>query len=115
MNKEIKAQWLNALRSGEYGKGKSVLRTSCGTKYCCLGVLADLYGKSHNGVDWLMEFYETEDDTPYYTIISCNALPPSEIIEWAEIDNQDVVHSLMRTNDRSDDFDSVCKIIEKEL
>ena len=40
MNPEIKAQWLAALRSGEYEQGKMVLSNS--GQYCCLGVLCEL-------------------------------------------------------------------------
>lgn len=35
---ELKAKWLEALRSGEFKQGKSRL-VDCG-RYCCLGVLA---------------------------------------------------------------------------
>jgi hypothetical protein len=44
MTPELKEKWLQALRSGEYTKGKGALRstTKSGTCYCCLGVLADV-------------------------------------------------------------------------
>jgi hypothetical protein len=42
---EIKAKWVEALRSGEYEQGCGALRTEDG-KYCCLGVLTDLYCKA---------------------------------------------------------------------
>ena len=51
MNEEIKAQWIKALRSGEYEQGKGLLR-SFKDKYCCLGVLCDLYSKD-TGVEWV--------------------------------------------------------------
>lgn len=40
-NPEIKAQWLHALRSGEYAQGQGHLRSK-EDKFCCLGVLTDL-------------------------------------------------------------------------
>lgn len=40
---ELKAQWVAALRSGEYKQGHGELRTNGGTRYCCLGVLTDLH------------------------------------------------------------------------
>jgi hypothetical protein len=40
MNSTIKAQWLEALRSGRYKQGRLCLRSEDG--YCCLGVLGDL-------------------------------------------------------------------------
>jgi hypothetical protein len=38
MDKEVKARWLDALRSGKYKQGTGALKTSDG-RYCCLGVL----------------------------------------------------------------------------
>ena len=44
MNPEVKAAWLEALRSGEYEQGKEFLcRVLFGKKrYCCLGVLTEV-------------------------------------------------------------------------
>ena len=46
MNEEIKARWVEALRSGKYAQCIGVLKEgdSLGTRsaYCCLGVLAEL-------------------------------------------------------------------------
>lgn len=36
---EIKAKWLEALRSGTYPQGKDYLYKSDPERYCCLGVL----------------------------------------------------------------------------
>lgn len=41
MNQEIKARWLEALRSGKYQQGRDGLRDRH-NRFCCLGVLADL-------------------------------------------------------------------------
>lgn len=41
MDAKLKAQWLDALRSGEYKQGKEMLRTQ-DNSYCCLGVLCDV-------------------------------------------------------------------------
>lgn len=49
MNPEIKAQWVAALRSGEYQQGKRYLRRQWNNEepqYCCLGVLCDLAAKA---------------------------------------------------------------------
>ena len=48
MNPEIKALWLDALRSGEYKQGKAYLKKEDrkgGHQYCCLGVLCDVVAK----------------------------------------------------------------------
>lgn len=43
MNPEIKAKWLEALRSGEYQQGRERLKSpDSNPRYCCLGVLCDL-------------------------------------------------------------------------
>lgn len=41
MKPEVKAQWVAALRSGEYKQGRTQLHTEDGC-FCCLGVLCDL-------------------------------------------------------------------------
>lgn len=60
MNKEIKAKWLAALRSGDYMQYRGQLRhTAYGEtgelKYCCLGVLCDVY----NSKQWEGNIYES--------------------------------------------------------
>lgn len=41
MDAEIKAKWIEALRSGTYRQGRGKLR-SIDDEFCCLGVLCDL-------------------------------------------------------------------------
>jgi hypothetical protein len=48
MNPEVKARWVAALRSGEYKQGKGALRLN--NKFCCLGVLCDLYGDDYDAL-----------------------------------------------------------------
>jgi hypothetical protein len=97
MNPEVKALWLDALRSGEYKQGQGRLRKTedDGTfSYCCLGVLCDLYIKQGQpnaawkgdtyggGVEYFSENEEgsTVDD---YDM----SLPPLHIVKWADIRN----------------------------
>lgn len=44
MNRELKAKWLVALRSGEYQQGRGQLWDKHTNKFCCLGVLAKIAG-----------------------------------------------------------------------
>jgi hypothetical protein len=44
MNPEFKADWLAALRSGEYPQGRGALRNKQG-EFCCLGVACDIEEK----------------------------------------------------------------------
>ena len=49
MNQELKAKWLEALRSGNYQQGKGSLKVVLPDGppvFCCLGVLADVMGKT---------------------------------------------------------------------
>ena len=41
MNPELKAKWVDALRSGKYKQGRIYLNSQ-GHKFCCLGVLCDI-------------------------------------------------------------------------
>lgn len=47
MDPDLKAKWIQALRSGVYQQGKSTLRSyvSGHPAYCCLGVLCDIMGR----------------------------------------------------------------------
>jgi hypothetical protein len=53
MNPEIKAQWIAALRSGDYQQGRATLAKAYAeggkivTKYCCLGVLCDVLTRNN--------------------------------------------------------------------
>lgn len=42
MDKELKAKWVEALRSGEYAQDEGCLKSPHG--YCCLGVLREVAG-----------------------------------------------------------------------
>lgn len=50
MNAQIKRDWLEALRSGEYKQGFGQLKfeEDNETKYCCLGVLCDVLINKHS-------------------------------------------------------------------
>ena len=83
MDAELKAKWLEALRSGRYSRGTGQLReTVCGvTRHCALGVLAEEAGVLHGdglattwdierdrvGFDWFREVAGFEP-RPVYTL-----------------------------------------------
>lgn len=54
MNNEVKDLWVRALRSGEYqqGDGRLVTFVEGQPKFCCLGVLTDLYIKRNEDLVW---------------------------------------------------------------
>lgn len=72
MNPEIKKQWVDALKSGEYKQGKGML-LSPSDKYCCLGVLCDLHSKVTN-TSW------QKTDNSY---LSQKALLPYQVVQWS--------------------------------
>lgn len=44
MDKELKAKWVEALRSGDFKQTQSVLHDPQNNSYCCLGVLCKVAG-----------------------------------------------------------------------
>lgn len=121
MNKEIKAQWLTALRSGEYKQGSGFLRivgqNGTENRFCCLGVLCDLAVKA--GVtEVLTERYETrygkDGDTN-------TAVLPGHVREWAGLDTHagsygaEKSYSLTGDNDGGMTFSEIADVIEKEF
>jgi hypothetical protein len=67
MKQEVMEKWVAALRSGKYAQGHGCLRDtnmeeiggeeqiSPGERFCCLGVLCDLYAKEHPNAQWIPE------------------------------------------------------------
>lgn len=79
LKKRVKAQWVAALRSGEYQQGTGALRHGDDT-YCCLGVLCELAVKakviSAPERSSLTASYEYGEEGNPSTL-------PEEVVEWA--------------------------------
>jgi hypothetical protein len=105
MKKAIKENWLAALRSGEYKKGKSYLRKKDNT-YCCLGVLCDILDTG-----WMIE-----DDSHNYirTKDNCTVWLSNDIKKNCEI-SWDEEGVLIALNDNSETFAPVIEYIEQKL
>jgi hypothetical protein len=123
MNKEIKDEWVNALRSGEYKQGKNYLRTDNGEgdRYCCLGVLGNecLDGK------WEPYRIESDDNESRFIWIysylchggserEARMLPECltsdldiKVVDWMDI--------LSDMNDNGKTFDDIADWIEENL
>jgi len=105
MNKEVKAKWIKALRSGEYKQGNLRLRNT-DNEFCCLGVLCDLYAKENENGKWrtprdsiTRETYGVEfkaGDT--VEDMSCTTLPES-VVKWADIREKHIIVKLAKLND----------------
>ncbi len=86
MNQEIKAQWVAALRSGEYPQGYNALRRTDTDTYCCLGVLCELAVKAEIAV----RLDQDEAEWSLYKAVNsetdcASGLPPRAVVAWAEI------------------------------
>jgi len=107
MNKRIKKLWVSALRSGKYKQGQE--QTKDQTRYCCLGVLCDLYAKE-KGLTWRDDRVSDGGDR-----MKCG----KAVIEWAKLPNGNpVVKGLLLTrwNDvEMATFSQIADLIEANL
>ncbi len=82
MNPDVKAKWVEALRSGEYKQGFGILATanpqSSAKWFCCLGVLCDLAVK-----DGLTIAVEKDNCITYGGEV---LILPDAVIEWAGLE-----------------------------
>lgn len=113
MNKKLKAKWLRALRSGLYRRGRGALANSAGTKFCCLGVLADIQGctwsTGHYGVDLIPTLPRARKPM---VGSSHDILPPGKAggLDW------DTQNELIRLNDECGwSFKRVAAWVEKNV
>lgn len=88
MNVEVKAKWLDALRSGNYLQGQKVLHgldDKGRHTFCCLGVLCDLYVQAHPEDGWTRR-RKTIDNQKGFTLLSSrqeSQVLPEAVKEWA--------------------------------
>lgn len=115
MNKEIKARWVDALRSGDYKQGTGALRSK-DDEFCCLGVLMDLAVKA--GVLEEPRLYGL-DEAYYYEGYAASDLH-SKVMEWAGINRSGYIKganiSLIELNDAYRlSFEHIAIVIEEEF
>lgn len=110
MNPDVKAKWLDALRSGRYEQGTGWLHyeEDHTHKFCCLGVLCELAVAEGiippGGPDSTVWDYDGRD---------CY-LPPV-VAEWADIDSTGRIkgYSLADMNDEGSSFAEIADVIEQ--
>lgn len=91
MKPEIKALWLEALRSGEYDQTKgwlAVPKDDGAVGYCCLGVLCDIAVKQ--GVE-VPVTKSISGKALGYGADANNMSLPREVMDWAGLPNDPVV------------------------
>lgn len=92
MNPEVKALWLDALRSGEYEQGQNFLHSEKDGKhtYCCLGVLCDLAVKAGVLSETVsMEYVDPDGDEDITTLHGYGhetGVLPKVVQKWAGLD-----------------------------
>jgi len=84
MKPEIKARWVEALRSGKYEQGRGALRSDT-NQFCCLGVLCDLYAKE-TGEKWAEGGAHGEDR---FSLLGNDLVLPRSVARWAGLDGVD--------------------------
>lgn len=121
MKPEIKAQWLEALRSGKYAQTKAALQTAEG--FCCLGVLCDLYSKE-TGTEWEPP---RGDNGKFKVMLGSSGGLPGEVMKWSGVLNRygalpewfpkdrDDYNFLANLNDSGMPFNQIADIIEYAL
>lgn len=126
MNTQIKKRWLEALRSGDYKKGRGSLH-SVG-EFCCLGVLCDLL-KDEVGLKWELNHISYNHGSPsrtYYKMGGCGGSLPYQVRQYAglALDDPRVASgrfgfdatALSEYNDFSiSTFDQIATLIEESL
>jgi hypothetical protein len=127
VNPEIKAEWVAALRSGDYiqGKGQLCAEDHEGKmRHCCLGVLSELAVKA--GV---AERTRLMRDLPIVDFDGVTGFLPKSVQEWAELDSESPsvagpfkgvltsagAVSLAGLNDAGVPFEKIAELIEAHL
>jgi len=113
VNKEIKARWVDALRSGVYNQTRGVLQNEKG--YCCLGVLCDIHANETN-TRWVPEAFS------FVYASEINVLP-TIVRKWAGLKHKDPTvkvdgahEALSNMNDiLRKTFAEIADVIEKGL
>lgn len=126
MNENIKTLWLEALRSGDYQQGKSVLQGD--GKFCCLGVLCDLAERA--GV--IEGVSQPSARTDYETVrvykdgyagtFNQTEVLPLKVRDWAQISDASPLvslpamnPSLAELNDSGMSFNEIADVIEEHF
>lgn len=79
MDKEIKARWVEALRSGNYEQGRYNLRRR--DQFCCLGVLCDVV-KDEVNYNWLPV---QDSEGTFYKFDEADEILPKVVADYADL------------------------------
>jgi hypothetical protein len=116
MNPDVKAVWIEALRSGNYQQGRGVL-TNIGSNgaasHCCLGVLCQLYNQTFDDL-----VVDVVDGHIYYNNVG--AYLPNVVADWSGLTDFNDQVALADRNDGSDHhqkhtFAEIADYVEENL
>lgn len=124
IDEKIKTKWVAALRSGEYKQGRGALRKkdSGGDRFCCLGVLCDIYAKEKSkDTKWILDYYGDKE----YSFGGDINMPPRNVNAWVGLgdttwDSLQIKASrkygtLYDLNDSGSPFKKIADYIESQL
>lgn len=100
MNAELKAKWVEALRSGKYEQARRTLREPNSNKFCCLGVICEI-----QGMEWKL------DESGFYAL--SQSINPMPVVQ-AGITCGDA-QALANMNDNGQTFAEIAAYIEANL
>lgn len=106
MDAQLKAKWVEALRSGDYQQGRAQLRNH--DAFCCLGVLCDLVDSSR----WV----EVNRSHYRYRGLDYSALsfPPSDVSSRVGLRRKHL-DAVVEMNDEGKSFAEIAAYIEANL
>lgn len=125
MNEVVKEKWVKALRSGEYKQ--TIGKLSKEGKYCCLGVLCDLYEKETHSGEW--EPSNRDDKCLVFKAggVQDTEIPPIPVVRWAGFKSIDdltinrwddeyaLQGDLVDINDSGNSFETIADLIEEYM
>lgn len=124
MNEQVKADWLTELKSGDYIQGTRMMHSKGGA-YCPLGVLCELYKRTHPEAAWKPAKVQNDRfrfDDGSWDPNEHSYLPPN-VQKWAGLPsspffrrNEKNIHLADLNDDTCDGkFTQVIKIIEEKF
>lgn len=110
-------KWIRALQSGSYKKGNGKLVSPDGTKFCCLGVWADMHGAVwEEFLEWddnVLEMRPKPNDLCKMSKRQTNGILRDRRLTHGLSD--DVQNKLTEINDKSRGFGKVVTYIKEKI
>jgi len=104
MKSQVKEKWIAALRSGEYDQGVGGLRTL--TRFCCLGVLCDLYSKE-TGIEWNYKYISEGHPVNGFEFDGQRNFLPSSVVEWSGLETSSPEINILVPEEEDEDGEYV--------